>query len=190
MPCTNLHEASQQFEDVREKIEDLIPTLERLKQDTTVTTADGDHAEKQRRSELSRYACRSLTSPTPVNGLLSTLEEIRRRSRALLEKSIATRFVEKGEDSKEVARLIERLREAITRYQVSGDRLVASGTVQTEGQISQQQAIYDQITNLTVRTFRFVYIFYYDRSFHQDFFRYPFETPRGNGIQQTRHDAC
>ena len=115
--------------------------------------ADGDQAEKQRRLELSRYARRSLTLPILVNGILSALEEIDRRSRALLEKGIATRFVDKGEDSKEVARLVERLREAITHYQVSENYWVASSKTQTEGQISQQQAIYDQITNLTVRTF-------------------------------------
>ena len=84
------------------------------------------------------------TSPILVNGLLSTLEEIERRSRALLEKGIAARFVDKGEDSKEVARLIDRLREAITHYQVSGNYFVASDMIQTDGQVSQQQAIYDQ----------------------------------------------
>ena len=54
------------------------------------------------------------------------LGEIERRSGALLEKSVAARFVDKGEDSKEVARLVELLWEAITRYQVSGNPLVVS----------------------------------------------------------------
>ena len=190
MPCTNLYEAPQQFEDVREKIEDLIPTLERFKQNTTVSAADGDHAEKQRRSELSRYARRSLIPPTHVNGLLSTLEEIGRRSGALLEKGIAARFVDKGEDSKEVARLIERLREAIIHYQVSGNHFVASGMIQADVQVSQQQAIYDQITGLTVRTFRFLSIFYADnQSFRQDFLRHPFKTSRGNRIQRAPSDT-
>ena len=49
------------------------------------------------------------------------LEEIEKRSRVLLEKGAATRFVDKGEDSAEVAKLIERLREAITHYEVSED---------------------------------------------------------------------
>ena len=98
-----------------------------------MTTADGDHAEKQRRSELSRYARRSLTPPTHANNLLSALEEIERRSRALLEKGIAARFVDKGDDSKEVTRLVERLREAIAHYQVSGNYFVASDMIQTEG---------------------------------------------------------
>jgi len=49
------------------------------------------------------------------------LEEIGRRSEALLEKGKVARFVDKGRDSVEVVRLIERLRDAITRYQVSED---------------------------------------------------------------------
>ena len=133
MSCTDLLEASQEFEDVREKIEDLVPLLERFKQNVGVTTTDGDQAEKPRRSELYKYARQSLTPHILVNGPFSALEEIERRSRALLEKGIAARFVDKGEDSKEVARLIERLREAITHYQVSECYSIASNTVQTEG---------------------------------------------------------
>lgn len=83
------------------------------------------------------------------------LEEIEKQSRALLEKGTATRFVDKGEDSKGVARLIERLREAITHYQV-GESHFAGRVRLTRRQISQQQAIYDRITNLTVSTLRSV----------------------------------
>ena len=49
------------------------------------------------------------------------LEEIEERSRALLEKGKAARFVDKARDSGEVVRLVERLRDAITRYQVNED---------------------------------------------------------------------
>jgi len=35
-------------------------------------------------------------------------------------KGAAARFIDKGEDAKEVAGLIEKLREAIIHYQVSG----------------------------------------------------------------------
>ena len=51
--------------------------------------------------------------------LRSALEEIKKRSRELLERGTASRFVDKEEDSKEVAGLIERLREAVALYQVS-----------------------------------------------------------------------
>jgi hypothetical protein len=55
----NSHERSQQFEDVKEKIEDLIPHLNRFKQNADAAMANGDQAEKQRLSELSRYAYQS-----------------------------------------------------------------------------------------------------------------------------------
>jgi len=109
---------------------------------------------------------------TPANSLRSVLEDIERRSQVLLKKGKAARFVDKGRDSGEVVKLVERLQDAITRYQVSKDRFAASNTTYTARQVSQQQAIYgqqrviydqqqaiyDQITNLTVRTFRLVSI--------------------------------
>jgi len=49
------------------------------------------------------------------------LEEIEKRSQGLLEKGKAARFVDKGRDSGEVVKLVEQLRDAITRYQVSED---------------------------------------------------------------------
>ena len=87
-----------------------------------------DQAEGGRRSELCRYAqitdC-PVRQLTLVDGLCSALEKIERRSRVLLGKHTAARFVDKGEDSKEVARLIDCLREAITHYQVGENRIVA-----------------------------------------------------------------
>jgi len=53
-----------------------------------------------------------------------------------------------------VTKLIEQLREAISHYQVSECLGAACSTVDMGGQISQQQAIYDQITGLTVRRLR------------------------------------
>ena len=114
----NLHEHSQQFEDVRDKIEDLIPLLAKLKQNVTATAADADGGENRRRSELSRYALQLFTIHVYANVRRSTLEEIEKRSQALLEKGVLARFMDKENDSKEVARLVERLREAIALYQV------------------------------------------------------------------------
>ncbi|KAF9649795.1 hypothetical protein BDM02DRAFT_1756186 [Thelephora ganbajun] len=59
-----------------------------------------------------------------------------------------TRLVNKKGDSREVAKLVERLREAITHYQANEKSLVATSRTHTRGQISQQQAIYDQVANL------------------------------------------
>ena len=115
----NLHERSQEFENVREKIEDLIPHLNRFKKNANAAIGDGDQAEKQRRSELFGYGHRLSITPTLINGLCSALEEIEKRSREMLAKGPAVRFMDKAADSGEVARLVERLREAITHYQVS-----------------------------------------------------------------------
>jgi len=68
------------------------------------------------------------------------LEEIEKQSQALLDKTKAPRlidkaalFVDKRRDSGEVVKLVERLRDAITRYQVSEDWFVASNTTYTQG---------------------------------------------------------
>ena len=122
------------------------------------------------RSPIARFAI-------SVNASRSTLEEIEKQSQELLEKANAPRlidkaalFVDKRRDSGEVVKLIERLREAVTRYQVSKDWFVASNTTYTLGQVSQQQAIYDQITNLTVRVLRLIFSLYADDHFcHQVF---------------------
>ena len=74
----------------------------------------------------------------------------------LLAKGTAARFVDKGGDSDEVVKLIEQLQEAIAHYQVSNHMVVASSIADMEQQISQQQAIYDRITDLTVSSFRLV----------------------------------
>jgi len=110
----------QQFEDVKGKIKDLEPRLARFKQNITTTTIDGDPGETERRKELTRYVRPSLVPPAPTNNPRSALEEIEKRSQALLSKGVAARFMDKGEDSNEVVKLIERLQDAITNYQVSG----------------------------------------------------------------------
>ena len=66
-----------------------------------------------------------------LNGLSSVLEDIEKRSRVLLEKGAAARFLDKREDSAEVVRLIERLREAIAHYQVSEDCFVVPSLAYT-----------------------------------------------------------
>ena len=68
-----------------------------------------------------------------VNGYRSTLEEIEKRSQVLLAKGVAARFMDKEDDSKEVARLVERLREAIALYQVSEIWIVSPGVAHTGG---------------------------------------------------------
>jgi len=124
------------------------------------------------------------------------LEEIEKQSQALLDKTKAPRlidktalFVDKRRDSGEVVKLVERLRDAITRYQVSEDWFVASNTTYTSGQVSQQQAIYDQITILTVRVLRPVFSLYADSRFcHQVFSQHSLEASRGGADQRDCRD--
>ena len=73
-----------------------------------------------------------MTPPNPTNGRRSTFEKIEELSKKLLAKSAVTRLTDKGEDSKVVARLIERLREAIVCYQVGKYCASVSSTVDME----------------------------------------------------------
>ncbi|KAF9649800.1 hypothetical protein BDM02DRAFT_3166192, partial [Thelephora ganbajun] len=112
---TALIKHCEQSEDVKDKIKDLKPQLDRFKQTIITTPVDGDPEETGRRKELT-----------------SALEEIEKRSQELLAKGTVTRFADKEGNSREVGKLVERLQEAISRYQ-----------------ISHQQAVYNQIANLT-----------------------------------------
>ena len=50
-------ECSQEFKDVRERVEDLIPHIYMFRQNARVDMSGGDQAEANRRLELSRYVC-------------------------------------------------------------------------------------------------------------------------------------
>ncbi|KAF9784551.1 hypothetical protein BJ322DRAFT_851794 [Thelephora terrestris] len=92
----------EQFKDVKDKIQELLPELDRLKQNFSTATLDGDPEEKNRREELVR-----------------ALEQIEEESKNLLSKNPSARFADKEEDSKVVAGHIERLRKAIVCYKIS-----------------------------------------------------------------------
>ena len=61
-----------------------------------------------------------MTVSTAPNDRCRTFKKIEEVSQKLLAKGTIVRFMDKGEDSNTVARLIERLREAIVCYQASG----------------------------------------------------------------------
>jgi hypothetical protein len=69
-----------------------------------------------------------IASTTP-NDRYRTFAKIEEISQKLLAKGAIARFVDKGEDSNTVAKLIERLREAILFYQVSEDRTSVPSTI-------------------------------------------------------------
>ena len=98
--------------------------------------------------------------------------------------------MDKAGDSGEVAKLIERLREAIIHYKVS-ENCFQRRIRLTAGQLSQQQAIYDRITDLAVSDFQFVSVLHADnRFFCQVVFRCTLETPRGDATQWVHYGTC
>ena len=120
---------SQQFNDVKEKIGDLVPQLERFKQIITTATVDGDPEETGRRTVLTGCVSRLTTVTTALNGRRSTFKQIEESSQKLLAKKSFARFADKDKDSKLVVGLIERLREAMVCYQVSDCCPPESGAV-------------------------------------------------------------
>jgi hypothetical protein len=108
----------QEFEDIEEKIEELIPQLGRFKQNMATITDNEDPEETDRRREVARCAHWAVMAMAAPNGRCSVFEQIEETFQGLLAKSALARVADKGEDSKLVARLIERLREAIVCYQV------------------------------------------------------------------------
>jgi hypothetical protein len=55
----------------------------------------------------------TVLSVTRSNHVFSSLEEIEKRSQAILDKKKAARFLDKAKDSQEVVNLVEQLRAAI-----------------------------------------------------------------------------
>lgn len=69
-----------------------------------------------------------MTTPTSSDSRCSAFEKIEELSKKMLAKSTVARFVDKGEDSKVVVKLIERLREAMVCYQVGDCCTLGSNT--------------------------------------------------------------
>jgi len=90
------------------------------------------------------------------NDFRSAFGEVEKGSRELLAKAKETQFVDKNYQAEEVARLVEQFRDVITHYQVSKNLPVGQDATHTIWQRSQQQAIYDRITYLSVSVFRFI----------------------------------
>ena len=93
--------------------------MDLFKKDISTTGVDKDSEETDRRAELARYApigngAVMITS----NRHCSTFKKIEEDSKEILAKNPVARFIDKGGDSGNVARYIERLRKALLRYQV------------------------------------------------------------------------
>ena len=111
--------ADQQYNDVKDKLADLIPWLEKLLESLAKVNPDNDREEVERRSQLAKFVSCLESLARPNLTLCRSLEDIGTRSLALSEKGKVARVLDKAQDSQEVIRLVERLRQAILIYQVS-----------------------------------------------------------------------
>ena len=105
---------------MKDKLNDLIPWLEKLLVTLAKVNPDDDRDEVERRSELAKFASwlKFFADSQLILGGRS-LEDIGKRSLALSEKGKVARVLDKTQDSGEVIRLVEELRRAILIYQVS-----------------------------------------------------------------------
>ena len=74
--------------------------------------------ETERQSELARFALRTAYLAHQKLTVYRSLEHIRRRSLALVEKAKVKRFLDKPQDSQEVVGLMEKIKQAIIIHQV------------------------------------------------------------------------
>jgi len=105
---------------VKDKLGDLIPWLEKLRDTLVKVNPDNDQEEVERRSQLAKFVSRlkSLVHPK-LNLCDRSLEDIGKRSLVLSEKGKVARALDKTRDLQEVIGLVERLQQAILVYQVS-----------------------------------------------------------------------
>ena len=110
----------QQYSDVKDKLDDLIPWVKKLLVSLAKANPNDDRDEVERRSELAKFVSRleSLVHSKLIRYDRS-LEDIGTRSLALSEKGKVARILDKAQDTGEVVKLIEQLRRAILIYQVT-----------------------------------------------------------------------
>ena len=104
------------MQDVKDKLEDLIPWVSKLEGALTKANIE-DCGEMERRTELARSASHTYL-PTAKLIFCRSLDDIRGQSQVLLEKGKITRFLDKAKDARAVVRLIDQLQRAILIYQV------------------------------------------------------------------------
>lgn len=110
----------QQYTDVKDKLDDLVPWVKKLLVSLAKVNPIDDRDEVERRSELAKFVPR-LRSLVHLELILydRSLEDIGTRSLALSEKGKVARILDKAQDTGEVIKLIEQLRRAILIYQVT-----------------------------------------------------------------------
>ena len=104
---------------MKDKLDDLIPWLEKLLQSLAKVNPDDDPEEVERRSQLARFISHLTCLAYPRLTISRSLEDIGKRSIALSEKGKVARALDKTQDLQDVIGLVEKLRQAILIYQVS-----------------------------------------------------------------------
>ena len=105
---------------MKDKLDDLIPWLEKLLVTIAKVNPNDDCEEAERRLQLERFASRREFLVRQKLILYDrSLDDIGRRSLSLSEKGKVARVLDKTRDSQEVITLVEKLRQAILVYQVS-----------------------------------------------------------------------
>ena len=103
------------MQDVKDKLEDLIPWVFKLEGALTKANIE-DCGEMERRTELARFASDIYLLATTLI-FCRSLDDIGGQSQVLLEKGKITRFLDKAKDARAVVRLIDQLQRAIIIYQ-------------------------------------------------------------------------
>jgi len=102
-------DSSQQIQDVKDQLEDLIPWAIKLRDSLT---------KAERRTQLEKLASHLLSCQARLI-LCRSLDDIEKRSQVLLEKGKTARFLDKVQDTQAVMiRLIDRLQKTILIYQM------------------------------------------------------------------------
>jgi hypothetical protein len=104
---------------VKDKLNDLIPWLENLQESLAKVNPDNDREEVERRSLLAKFVSHLAPLFHQRPTLYRSLEDIGTRSLALAGKGKLARALDKAQDSQEIIKLVEELRQAILIYQVS-----------------------------------------------------------------------
>ena len=126
---------------MKDKLDDLIPWLEKLLVTLAKVKPDDDRDEVERRSELAKFVlCLNFRVRSKLILCDRSLEDIGKRSLALSEKGKVARVLDKTQDSQEVVKLVENLRQAILVYQVS------AGHHQTRKPLTRQTGVATAVT--------------------------------------------
>ena len=119
-PSIPLTIITQESNDVKDKLNDLVPWLDKLLTTLAGVNPNDNQEEIERRSRLAKFVSRPrLLVHSKLIYKDRSLEDVGARAVALSEKGKVARILDKTKDLAEVVALVEKLRQAILIYQVS-----------------------------------------------------------------------